>query len=65
MLSHTNVTTNALNSLSELAIWSPSMRYLHVAPMFHLANGMGMSRGAAAGRESNVIVPGVRARGRS
>ncbi len=41
MLSHTNVTTNALNSLSE-GVWSPSMRYMHAAPMFHLANGMGM-----------------------
>lgn len=56
MLSHTNVTTNALNSLSE-AIWSPSMRYLHAAPMFHLANGMGMYA-ALLGGGSNVMVQG-------
>ena len=54
MLSHTNVTTNALNSLSE-AIWSPSMRYLHAAPMFHLANGMGMYAALLQGG-SNVMV---------
>ena len=54
MLSHTNVTTNALNSLAE-GIWSPSMRYLHAAPMFHLANGMGMYAALLQGG-SNVIV---------
>lgn len=54
MLSHTNVTTNALNSLSE-AIWSPAMRYLHAAPMFHLANGMGMYAALLQGG-SNVMV---------
>lgn len=56
MLSHTNVTTNALNSLSE-GIWSPSMRYMHAAPMFHLANGMGMYAALLQGG-SNVIVQG-------
>ena len=54
MLSHTNVTTNALNSLSE-GMWSPSMRYLHAAPMFHLANGMGMYAALLKGG-SNVMV---------
>ncbi len=56
MLSHKNVTTNALNSLSE-GIWSPSMRYMHAAPMFHLANGMGMFAALLQGG-SNVIVQG-------
>lgn len=56
MLSHTNVMTNALNSLSE-GIWSPSMRYLHAAPMFHLANGMGMYAALLQGG-SNVMVQG-------
>lgn len=56
MLSHTNVTTNALNSLSE-GIWSQGMRYMHAAPMFHLANGMGMYAALLQGG-SNVIVQG-------
>ena len=56
MLSHTNVTTNALNSLSE-EVWSPSMRYMHAAPMFHLANGMGMYAALLQGG-SNVMVQG-------
>ncbi len=56
MLSHANVMTNALNSLSE-GIWTQSMRYLHAAPMFHLANGMGMYAALLQGG-SNVIVQG-------
>ncbi len=54
MLSHRNVTTNALNSLSE-GVWSQPMRYLHAAPMFHLANGMGMYAALLQGG-SNVMV---------
>ncbi len=56
MLSRTNVTTNALNSLSE-GIWSPAMRYMHAAPMFHLASGMGMYAALLQGG-SNVMVQG-------
>jgi len=56
MLSHTNVTANALNSLSE-GVWTQTMRYLHAAPMFHLANGMGMYAALLQGG-SNVIVQG-------
>ena len=54
MLSHANVMTNALNSLSE-GVWTQSMRYLHAAPMFHLANGMGMYAALLQGG-SNVIM---------
>ena len=56
MLSHSNLMTNALNTLAE-GIWSPSMRYMHAAPMFHLANGMGMYA-ALLGGGSNVMVQG-------
>jgi len=53
---HANVTANALNSLSE-GVWTQAMRYLHAAPMFHLANGMGMYAALLQGG-SNVMVQG-------
>jgi long-chain acyl-CoA synthetase len=41
MLSHGNLTANALNALAE-GLFGASSIYLHAAPMFHLANGGAM-----------------------
>ena len=56
MLSHTNLMSNAMHSLAE-NMWTADMRYMHAAPMFHLANGMGLYAALLRGG-SNIIVPG-------
>ena len=55
MLSHGNVTANALNSLAD-DVWSPAMRYVHAAPMFHIANCMGMYASLLQGG-ANILIP--------
>jgi long-chain acyl-CoA synthetase len=40
MLSHANIVINALNTLGGIPM-APDTRYLHAAPMFHLADGTG------------------------
>ena len=56
MLSHGNLMANAVNMISE-DIWSETGRYLHAAPMFHLANGAGMYSTLLRGG-ANIIAPG-------
>lgn len=54
MLSHNNLLCSALNIVPFLD-FEPGSRYLHVAPMFHLANGAGMVAAGLCGA-TNVIV---------
>ena len=54
MLSHGNLTANALNTLGEGLFPSTSI-YLHAAPMFHLANGAAMYSVLLSGG-ANVII---------
>ncbi|WP_320669126.1 long-chain-fatty-acid--CoA ligase [Patulibacter defluvii] len=54
MLSHTNLLIDAFHALPTLGL-SRESRYLHVGPMFHLANGAGMF-GALVSGSSHVIV---------
>jgi len=56
MLSHANLTSNAVQAVAE-GVWTTPMRYLHAAPMFHLANGMGMYAALLRGG-ANIIAPG-------
>jgi acyl-CoA synthetase (AMP-forming)/AMP-acid ligase II len=57
MLSHANLLTSALGSVASGAFLVPGGRYLHVAPMFHLADGAGGAARTALGG-THVIVPG-------
>lgn len=54
MLTHANLLVNALQVLPPLGI-TRQTRYLHAAPMFHIANGCGML-GALAEGASHVVV---------
>lgn len=54
MLSHRNLMANALNALGE-GMFPASSVYLHVAPMFHLANGAAMYSLLLSGG-TNVII---------
>ena len=54
MLSHGNLTANALNALGE-GLFPSSAIYLHAAPMFHLANGAAMYSLLLSGG-SNVMI---------
>ncbi len=56
MLSHGNLMINALNALGE-GLFPATSVYLHVAPMFHLANGAAMYSLLLSGG-SNVIIQG-------
>ena len=56
MLSHGNLMANALNALGE-GLWPSSTKYLHAAPMFHLANGAAMYSVLLSGG-SNVVIQG-------
>jgi long-chain acyl-CoA synthetase len=56
MLSHGNLMVNAMNALGE-GLWPGTSKYLHAAPMFHLANGAAMYSLLLSGG-SNVIVQG-------
>lgn len=55
MLSHANLMVNALNALGE-GLFPGTARYLHAAPMFHLANGCGMYSVMLSGG-ANVMIP--------
>jgi acyl-CoA synthetase (AMP-forming)/AMP-acid ligase II len=57
MLSHTNLLTSALGSAASGAFMVPGGRYLHAAPMFHLADGAAWAARTAIGG-THVIVPG-------
>lgn len=56
MLSHGNLTLNALNALGE-GLFQGSAVYLHAAPMFHLANGAAMYSLLLSGG-SHVVIQG-------
>ncbi len=56
MLSHANLMSNAMQMLAT-GLWTADMRYMHAAPMFHLANGAGMYSAMLSGG-SNIIVSG-------
>ena len=56
MLSHTNLLTSALGSLATGHFLQPGSRYLHAAPMFHLADlGAWIAQTVLGG--SHVIIP--------
>ena len=56
MLSHASLLTSALGSAASGNYLRPGGRYLHAAPMFHLANGSGwVVRNALGG--SHIIIP--------
>lgn len=55
MLSHDNLLINALQ-VTPTCGFNPDTRYLHAAPMFHLANGLGMFGAALAG-STHIMVP--------
>ena len=61
MLSHRNLITNAYNMLAPIQ-FTTSTRYLHAAPMFHLADGAGTFVTALAAG-SNLYVPKFDPRG--
>ena len=55
MLSHANMITSVLGTAASGALL-PNGRYLHAAPMFHLANGVvWMGRNVLGG--THIIVP--------
>ena len=54
MLSHGNLTANALNALGE-GMFPASATYLHAAPMFHLANGAAMYSLLLSGGSNAII----------
>lgn len=57
MLSHDNLLTSALGSAATGTFIEPGGRYLHVAPMFHLADGAaGFAQTTIGG--THVMVPG-------
>jgi long-chain acyl-CoA synthetase len=56
MLSHTNVVSNALNGLHAIG-YTPSSTYLHVAPMFHLADA-GTTFSITLGGGKHAFIPG-------
>ncbi len=56
MLSHSNVVSNSLNGLSALQ-YVPSDVYLHVAPMFHLADA-GTTFSVTMGGARHAFIPG-------
>ena len=55
MLSHGNLMANALSALAE-GLFPAGTRYLHAAPMFHLANGCAMYA-VLLGGGANVMIP--------
>jgi len=56
VLSHTNLLASALGSTASGGFMTPGGRYLHVAPMFHLADGAAwVARNVVGG--THVIVP--------
>ena len=56
VLSHTNLLASALGSTAAGAFMTPGGRYLHVAPMFHLAEGAAwVARNVVGG--THVMVP--------
>ncbi len=56
MLSHRNIIANALNTIPALE-FKPDMRWLHAAPMFHIADGLAIfGVTMVAGR--HVFIPG-------
>ncbi|MHC1562145.1 long-chain-fatty-acid--CoA ligase [Actinomycetospora sp. C-140] len=56
VLSHTNLLASALGSTASGAFTNPGGRYLHAAPMFHLADGAAwVARNVVGG--THVIVP--------
>ena len=57
MLSHANLLTSALGSAATGAFMVPGGRYLHAAPMFHLADGAAWATCNALGG-THVMVPG-------
>lgn len=52
MLSHTNLFASSLGSIASGYLFSPGGRYLHAAPMFHLADLAGWPRSHSAARTS-------------
>ncbi|SFO48132.1 Acyl-CoA synthetase (AMP-forming)/AMP-acid ligase II [Pseudonocardia ammonioxydans] len=56
MLSHTNLMTSAFGFNATGYLFGPGCRYLHAAPMFHLADLAAWSAATAAGG-THVIVP--------
>ncbi len=56
MLSHANLLTSALGSAATGNFMAPGGRYLHAAPMFHLADGAAWTARNALGG-SHVIIP--------
>lgn len=54
MLSHRNLTANALQNHRSFG-YDEQTVYLHAAPMFHLANGLGMFLTALAGGTSTMV----------
>jgi acyl-CoA synthetase (AMP-forming)/AMP-acid ligase II len=62
MLSHTNLLTSALGAAASGAFMTPNGRYLHAAPMFHLADGAAWAARTALGG-THVMVPQFTATG--
>ncbi|MCK2243742.1 MULTISPECIES: long-chain fatty acid--CoA ligase [unclassified Crossiella] len=56
MLSHTNLLTSALGAIASGHIFAAGARYLHAAPMFHLADLAGWAAASAVGG-THVIIP--------
>ena len=56
MLSHANLLTSALGSAASGAFMTPGGRFLHAAPMFHLADGAAWAARTALGG-SHVMLP--------
>jgi acyl-CoA synthetase (AMP-forming)/AMP-acid ligase II len=56
MLSHNNFYSSALSMMSEMGIRTPYVRYLHAAPMFHIADAaVGMANTLAG--NTHVFIP--------
>lgn len=56
MLSHSNFVSNTLNAMPAFN-FSENSRWLHVAPMFHIADGCAVF-GATMGLSTHVFIPG-------
>ncbi|GAA5165646.1 MULTISPECIES: long-chain-fatty-acid--CoA ligase [Amycolatopsis] len=56
MLSHDNLMVSALGVASSGHLFAPGMRYLHAAPMFHLADFVGWNAATTSG-STQVFVP--------
>ncbi len=61
MLSHRNFIVNTLNSMTAFN-FNEHSRWLHVAPMFHIADGCAVF-GATMGLSSHVFIPGFTPQG--